>query len=511
MVASMNSAATDTARHHRVVIIGAGFSGLGLGIKLREAGEEDFVILEADAGVGGTWWVNRYPGCACDVQSHLYSFSFAPRPGWSRQFAPRAEIQGYLADCAARWRLGPHLRFNTRVTQARWDETRRRWAVTDQHGQVRTADVLVSAIGGLSRPARPNIPGLEEFTGPVIHSQQWPDELELAGKRVAVIGTGASAIQFVPHVQREASQLDVYQRSAQWILPKPDREIGPARQALYRRFPPARWLVRLALFLLLETRLPAFARFPRLTFFHRRKAMRHLQRQVSDPTLRAKLTPGYAMGCKRVLMSNDFYPAIGAANVELVTTPIRSIGTDAIIDAAGRTRPADVIILGTGFQATTPVPEDMIIGRDGRDLNRLWAEGPAAYKGTTVAGFPNFFTLLGPNTALGHNSVILMIEGQIRYVVDALAWMKRNGTAVIEVRDAAQHEWNARLQRRLARTVWNSGGCSSWYLHPVSGRNATLWPRFTTTFRWLTRRFDADAYLAETKPVTSPAGSYAAR
>jgi cation diffusion facilitator CzcD-associated flavoprotein CzcO len=501
----------DAARHHRVVIIGAGISGLGLGIKLREAGEEDFVILESAAGVGGTWWVNRYPGCACDVQSHLYSFSFAPRPGWSRQFAPRAEIQRYLADCVERFGLAPHLRFNTTVRRACWNEERRRWQVTDAQGQVRTADVLVSAIGGLSRPARPDIPGLDEFAGPVIHSQQWPDSLPLAGKRVAVIGTGASAIQFVPHVQREAERLDVYQRSAQWILPKPDREIGPARRALYRAFPPARWLVRLGLFLLLETRLPAFTRFPRLTFLHRRKAMRHLQDQVNDPALRAKLTPDYAMGCKRVLMSNDYYPAIGAANVELVTAPIRSIGRDAITDAAGRTRPADVILLGTGFQATAPVPEGMIQGRDGVDLARLWADGPAAYKGTTVAGFPNFFTLLGPNTALGHNSVILMIQGQIRYVVDALAWMQRSGTAVIEVREAPQQAWNDRLQRRLERTVWNSGGCRSWYLHPVSGRNATLWPRFTTTFRWQTWRFDADAYVLEPRTFTSPAGSSSAR
>jgi len=490
-------AATGESEHHRVLIIGAGFSGLGLGIRLRQAGESDFLILEAAAGPGGTWWLNRYPGCACDVQSHLYSFSFAPRPEWSRQFAPRAEIQAYLADCVARFGLGPHLRFDSAVTRARWDETARRWEVTDRRGQVRTAEVLVSAIGGLSRPARPDIPGLDDFAGPVVHSQQWPETLSLAGKRVAVIGTGASAIQFVPQVQREAKTLTVYQRSPQWILPKPDREIPPARRALYHRFPPARWLVRLGLFLLLESRLPAFARFPRLTWLHQRKARRHLQSQVADPALRAKLAPAYAMGCKRVLMSNDYYPAIAADNVELVTTPIRSVGAEAITDAQGVVRPADIILLGTGFQATAPVPAGMIIGRGGRDLSRLWADGPAAYKGTAVSGFPNFFTLLGPNTALGHNSVILMIEGQIRYVVGALKWMERRGAGVIEVREDAQRAWNDRLQQRLARTVWNRGGCSSWYLHPVSGRNATLWPRFTTTFRWLTRRFDAAAYRCD--------------
>jgi cation diffusion facilitator CzcD-associated flavoprotein CzcO len=482
--------------HHRVLIIGAGFSGLGLAIKLREAGEEDFLILEADAGVGGTWWVNRYPGCACDVQSHLYSFSFAPKPDWSRHFAPRAEIQRYLADCVERHGLAPHLKLNTRIEQARWDEAARGWVVTDQHGRAWSADVLVAATGLLSRPSRPNIPRLDDFTGPVIHSQQWPDELALGGKRVAVIGTGASAIQFVPHVQREARQLDVYQRSAQWILPKPDWAISPAMQALYRQFPPARWLARLGLFLLLETRLPAFARFPRLTALHRRKALRNLAEHVSDPVLRDKLTPDYPVGCKRVLMSNDYYPAIGAPNVELVTTPIRAVRAAAITDAQGVTRPADIIILGTGFEATAPVPEGMIIGRGGRDLGRVWSDGPAAYKGTTVAGFPNFFTLLGPNTGLGHNSVILMIQGQLRYVVDALRWMEQQRVAVIEVQASAQRAWNERLQARLARSIWNSGGCGSWYLHPVSGRNTTLWPRFTWTFRWFTRRFDPEAYLA---------------
>ena len=434
---------------------------------------------------------------SCSRRAKRTSYSFAPKPDWSRHFAPRAEIQRYLADCVEHYRLAPYIRFNTRVEQARWDEAAQRWVVTDQHGETRTSDLLVMASGVLSRPARPNIPGLDEFAGPVVHSQQWPDELELAGKRVAVIGTGASAIQFVPHVQRAARQLDVYQRSAQWILPKPDRPIGRARQALYRYFPPARWLARLGLFLLLETRLPAFTRFPRLTALHRRKALQNLERHVSDPELRAKLTPDYPVGCKRVLLSNDYYPAIAAPNVELVTTPIRGVNATGIVDAEGVSRLADVIILGTGFQATAPVPEGMITGRDSRDLGRLWAGGPAAYKGTTVAGFPNFFTLLGPNTALGHNSVILMIQGQLRHVVDALRCMQRHDARVIEVRPEAEREWNDRLQARLARTVWNTGGCSSWYLHPVSRRNATLWPRFTTTFRWQTRRFDPEAYQRE--------------
>ena len=476
------------------MIIGAGFSGVGLAIRLRQAGIEDFLILEAEAGIGGTWWLNRYPGCACDVQSHLYSLSFAPRADWSRHFPPRGEIQSALAQEVERQALGVKIRLNTRVVEARWDEPAACWRVWDQHGEEHRSRVLVSAIGGLSRPARPAIAGLEEFSGPVIHSQRWPQDLDCTDQRVAVIGTGASAIQFIPHLQRDARRLDVYQRSAQWILPKPDRPIPRWRQSLHARLPLYRRLTRFGLFLLLESRLPAFTRFPRLTALHRRKARRHLERQITDPVLREKLTPDYAMGCKRVLMSNDYYPAIAAGNVELITTPIEHVRPDGLVDRDGHFRPADLIVLGTGFQATDPVPSGLIFGRDGLDLTAAWKDGPQAYKGSTVPGFPNFFTLLGPNTALGHNSVLLMIEGQIRYVLSALRWMQRTGRHRIEVRAEAAAAWDAEVQRRLDRTVWRQGGCSSWYQHPESGRIPTLWPRFTFTFRWLLRRFDPEAY-----------------
>lgn len=480
---------------HSLIIIGAGFAGIGLAIRLKQAGIEDFLILEAEAGVGGTWWLNRYPGCACDVQSHLYSLSFVPKTDWSRQFAGRAEIQHYLQDCVERYGLAAHIRLTTRVMQARWDESSRAWQIRDHAGRDYRSRVLVSAIGGLSRPAWPEIPGLSQFPGPVVHSQRWPEALDLAGKQVAVIGTGASAIQFIPHVQRTAAQLDVYQRSAQWILPKPDRPIPRWRSRLYRALPPARWLSRFGLFLLLETRLPAFTRFPRLTALHRHKARRHLHRQIHDPELRRKLQPDYAMGCKRVLMSNDYYPALAASNVELIKGGVDRIEGDRLIDQHGRARRADVIILGTGFQASDPVPAGLIIGRDGRDLAAVWADGPRAYKGSTIPGFPNFFTLLGPNTALGHNSVLLMIEGQLRYVVSALRWMHSERVSSLEVKPEVEARWDEQLQQRLKRTVWNMGGCRSWYQHPHSGRIPTLWPRFTFTFRCLLRRFDPQAYL----------------
>lgn len=476
------------------LVIGAGFSGIGLAIRLQQAGINDFRILEAESGIGGTWWLNRYPGCACDVQSHLYSLSFAPRSDWSRHFPSRAEIQAGLSDTACQFGLQDRIRLDTRVVEARWDEAAACWRVRDQHGHEHQARILVSAIGGLSRPARPAIPGLESFSGPVIHSQRWPRDLDWQGKRVAVIGTGASAIQFIPHLQRAAARVDVYQRSAQWILPKPDRPIPRWRQTLYARLPLYRRLSRLGLFLLLESRLPAFTRFPRLTAFHRWKARRHLERQVADPGLRARLRPDYAMGCKRVLMSNDYYPAISAGNVELITTPISNVQAGGLTDREGRSRPADIIVLGTGFQAAQPVPPGLFIGRNGLDLATVWKDGPMAYKGSTVPGFPNFFTLLGPNTALGHNSVLLMIEGQIRYIVSTLRWMRQTGHRMIEVRAGSASAWDADLQRRLARSVWQLGGCSSWYQHPDSGRIPTLWPRFTVTFRWLLRRFDPQAY-----------------
>jgi len=484
-----------------LIIIGAGFSGIGLGLKLLEKGQRNFLILDQAEQVGGTWWVNRYPGCACDVQSHLYSLSFAPNPDWSRHFSPRAEIQAYLQRCVAEGGLQSHLRLGTRVVSTRWRQSRQEWEVTDEHGKVRYCRVLVPAIGGLSRPKWPDIPGLEEFSGPVIHSQQWPDRLDLSGKRVAVIGSGASAIQFVPRIVDEVRQLDLYQRTPQWILPKPDRPIGPVRRAIYRHFPPARLLVRFSLYLLLESRLPAFNRFPWLSAFHRHKARRWLRRQVADPNLRERLKPQYAMGCKRVLMSNDFYPALTRKHVCLVTVPIRNISSTGIVDRDGRHRDADLIILATGFKATDPVPEGLIIGRDGRDLATQWRTGPAAYKGTTVHGFPNLFMLLGPNTALGHNSVLLMIESQFKYLLDALDHLEKGGMKSLEVSLESQQAWNRDLDQRLEGTVWNQGGCASWYLHPASGRNTTLWPDFTYRFRKSVRNFDPEAYTFHTLPL----------
>lgn len=481
-------------RHLDVAIIGAGFGGLGLGARLAKRDERNFRIFDKAAGVGGTWWANRYPGCACDVPSHLYSLSFAPNPNWTRRFAPRTEIQAYLEHCVEDFGLEPHLELGTGIDRACWNEQARAWDLVDSQGRRWQADVLVSAIGGLSRPARPEIPGLEGFPGPAFHSQQWDSRVDLAGKRVAVIGTGASAAQFVPEIAERVEALDVYMRSPQWILPRPDAAIGPARRKLYRRLPLVQKAVRLGIWLISEARVPGLAWSNRLAFFHRWLARRHLRRQVADPKLRRKLTPDYDIGCKRVILSSDFYPSLTRDNVELISTGIERMEGDEIVDAEGRRRRADVLILGTGFRATDPVPEGMIIGRDGTDLGALWKRGPEAWRGVTVHGFPNLFLLMGPNTALGHNSVILMLEAQVEFILRALEYRKRSGRKVLEVTTHAQCSFNAWLDRRLAGTVWNSGGCSSWYLHPGSGRNTTLWPGFTWQYMRMMRCFDPGAF-----------------
>lgn len=488
------------ARRLAVAIVGAGFGGLGLGIRLAQRGERDFMIFERASGAGGTWWANRYPGCACDVPSHLYSLSFAPNPDWTRRFAPRAEIQAYLERCVERFGLADHLAFDTGIEHARWDDIQQTWLLTDSRGRAWSADVLVSATGGLSRPARPDIDGLNDFSGPVFHSQQWDDSIELAGKRVAVIGTGASAAQFVPEIARKVESLDVYMRSPQWILPRPDAAIRPARRNLYRRFPLLQKMARFFIWLISEARVPGLAWSNRLAVLHRWLARRHLRRQVPDEPMRAKLAPDYDIGCKRVILSSDFYPALMRDNVALVDCGIDRVEGDSIIDTKGRRRTADVVILGTGFRATDPVPEGMISGRDGTDLGKLWKRGPQAWRGVAVSGFPNLFLLMGPNTALGHNSVIVMLEAQMSFVLRALEYRHESGQQVLEIEAGAQRDYNRWLHRKLAGTVWNAGGCSSWYLHPDSGRNTTLWPGFTWQYMRMMRRFEPSVFRPSIGP-----------
>jgi cation diffusion facilitator CzcD-associated flavoprotein CzcO len=478
----------------RVAIIGSGFGGLGTAIRLKQRGMDDFVVLERAGDVGGTWRDNTYPGCACDVQSHLYSFSFAPNPAWSRSFSPQPEIQAYLQRCAREFGILPHVRFHHEVQQAAWDEASRRWHIQTSAGPV-AAQVIVMATGALSEPVIPDLPGLDRFQGAAWHSARWDHGYDLAGKRVAVIGTGASAIQFVPEIQPLVARMHVFQRTPPWILPRHQRALGPREQAVFRRVPAAQRAARGAIYLLREAFIPAF-RHPRAMRLVQKVALRHLRQAIADPELRRKLTPDWTLGCKRVLLSNDYLPALAQPNVEVVTDVIREVRARSIVTADGTERPVDAILFGTGFQPTDPPLARHLRGRGGRTLAEAWAGSPAAHVGTTVAGFPNLFLLMGPNTGLGHTSVVYMIEAQIEHFLGALEHMRRHRIAALEPRPEAQEAFVAAVDRRMTGTVWTSGGCRSWYLDPT-GRNSTLWPDFTWRFRRRAARFEPGEYAME--------------
>ncbi len=467
-----------------------------MAIRLKQSGLRDFVVLEEADEVGGTWRDNRYPGAACDVQSHLYSFSFEPNPGWTRQFAPQAEILEYLVRCTAKYGIRDHLRLRARVVGARFDDRDGLWIIETSDGGTLAARVLVSACGGLSRPAWPKLRGLETFEGSCFHSARWPSSFSVKGKSVAVIGTGASAIQIVPSIAPEVSRLFVLQRTPPWILPKPDADIPASRRAWFRRWPVLQWLSRAIIYWRNELNAVSFVLEPGiLKLIGERSARAYLEQSVRDPALRARLQPRYAMGCKRILPTNDYYSALERENVRLVTESVREINGRAIVLQDGAELAVDTIVLATGFEAAEPFVPFPIRGRGGLELADVWGDGAEAYLGTTINGFPNFFMLVGPNTALGHSSMILMIEAQVAYVLDALRTMASRGLRSVDVRADVQARYNVRLRLRLSRTVWSTG-CASWYL-TRSGKNTTLWPGFTIEYRLRTRRFDLRSYTAQ--------------
>ncbi|MGP7998335.1 MAG: flavin-containing monooxygenase [Streptosporangiaceae bacterium] len=476
-----------------IVIIGAGFAGLGLAIRLRQAGFHRFVILEKNSDLGGTWRDNQYPGCACDVPSHLYSFSFELNPDWSAMFAPQPEIWAYLRRCATTHGVTPHIRFGRTVQRMEWDGTARRWHVVTAAGEVYQARAVVSGIGALHVPSIPEIPGAEEFAGRAFHSAQWDRSCRLPGQRVAVIGTGASAIQFIPEIARQAAQVHVFQRTPPWIQPRPDAEIPPAARATFAAAPLTMRAFRDALYWMLELRAAGFAVHPRLMAPLRSVSERQIERQISDPVLRARLTPDYTIGCKRILLSSNYYPALAQPHVSLVTEPIDRITRTGLAGTDGGQYGADVIIYGTGFKTVEALTELDVAGRDGVKLQDAWRDGAEAYHGITVPGFPNFFLLLGPNTGLGHNSVVFMIESQIQHVLSCLRLLARNDGDTIEVRPAAARRFNDGIRRRLRRKVWNAGGCTSWYLD-AGGVNRALWPGFSFEYWARTRRARRAAY-----------------
>ena len=495
----MGTTAQPSTESPRVIVIGSGFAGLCMGTRLKRAGIHSFTILEKASTVGGTWRDNHYPGAACDVQSHLYSFSFKQNPKWTRMFAGQAEIQEYLERCADDFGLRPHLRFGCEVVRANFDDAMGVWKVELASGECLEADMVVSAAGFLSRPAKPEIPGLEKFAGTVFHSAEWNHDYDLRGKSVGVIGTGASAIQFVPEVAKTVERLHLFQRTPPWILPKPDRAIGGFERLLYGIVPLLQWAYRVLIYWLLELRVLGLVIHPKLMALPQGLAVKYLERTVKDPALREKLTPKYTMGCKRVLMSNNYFQAIQQPNVELVDTAIREIAPDGIVTRDGELRKLDALILGTGFQVADVVTPFPICGPNKVDLNAHWRDGAEAYLGTTVAGFPNWFFIVGPNTGLGHSSMVIMIEAQVDHVMKCIHAMKKSRASRIEVRRDAERSYNDRIQAQLQGAVWASG-CVSWYRNKA-GKNTTLWPSFTFMFRRATNRFVSAHYRIGGDPV----------
>ncbi|MQY15250.1 Baeyer-Villiger monooxygenase [Streptomyces sp. RB5] len=485
---------TGTKREHvRVAVVGAGFGGLGAAVKLRREGITDFVVLERAKALGGTWRDNSYPGCACDVPSHLYSFSFAPNPDWPRTFSGQEHIWAYLERVADTFGLRPHLRFDHEVRSIRWDDDALRWEIETSRQEF-TADVVVGATGPLSDPKIPDIPGIDTFPGTVFHSARWDHDADLTGKRVAVIGTGASAIQIVPNIQRDAGRLTLFQRTPPWVLPRMDREITSFEKKLHAAIPATTKLRRGILWGIRELQVGAFTKHPNQLGLIETLAKRNIARAIKDPQLRRTLTPDYRIGCKRILLSNDYYPALAKPNVDVVASGLKEIRGTTLVASDGTETEADVLIFSTGFHVTDMPFADRVKGRDGTTLAEAWSGGMESLRGSSAHGFPNFLTVIGPNTGLGNSSMILMIESQLNYLADFMRQLTAlgKGTA-LDARREAVDAWTARVQQRMKRTVWNAGGCTSYYLD-AAGRNTTIWPGTTAEFRRVTRRVDLAEY-----------------
>ncbi|MEW2501234.1 NAD(P)/FAD-dependent oxidoreductase [Amycolatopsis sp. NPDC047767] len=475
----------DTARTPSVLIVGTGFGGVGTAIELKRAGFHDFTILERASEPGGVWRENTYPGAACDIPSPLYSFSYAPNPHWPKRFSMQPDIHAYLKRVVADYDLGPHIRYGQEVTAATFDEGR--WRVETAGGETFEADVFVPAVGQLSRPVLPDIAGRDSFEGVAFHSAQWNHEADLDGKRVAVIGTGASAIQFVPELQKRAGKLTIFQRTAPYIMAKNDTRYARWQKRLFERLPATQLLGRLRIFLLAEYATYAMTRHPVLAkaFELRTAQLRH--KYIKDRALRRKLTPKYPLGCKRILFTNDYLPALAQPNVEVETGRIREITPRGVRTEDGVEHEADVIVYGTGFNATDFLGSMKVLGLDGRSLDDAWRGGARAYLGMTVPGFPNLFCVYGPNTNLGAGSIIYMIERQARYIRQAVEQLARPGVSYVDVRPEVEERYDREVQQRLGHSVWSA--CTSWY-RQADGRVSTNWPGLVTEYDRRTRVLD---------------------
>lgn len=478
--------AVEATRHFEVVIIGAGASGIGMAIRLLKAGIESFTLLESASELGGVWQQNTYPGCACDIPSGLYSFSFELRT-WSRIYSEQPEIRGYLRHCADKYGLHRYIRFHTRVTGAEFDEVAGRWTVHTSEGETLSGRTLVSCVGGLNRPAIPEFPGLAEFRGRAFHSAAWDNDYDLTGKRVAVVGTGASAIQLIPHVAQQARQLHVFQRTAHWVVPRKDRPLTAWERRMLTHVPGLRRLYRFFIYWRFELRMLAVLGYANAILERfAKQAVKFIERSIEDPAIRAAVTPSYVVGCKRLLFSNDYYPSLSRDNVELVTDGIAEVRPTSVVTADGREREVDAIIFSTGFQARDFLVPMRIRGLGGKELHDVWREYPHTYLGITVSGFPNFFVIYGPNTSLGHNSMLFQFECQIHYALQCIRKIRKKNLRYLDVRPSAQTAFVEEVNARMARTIWTSG-CKSWYLNE-GGTSPVLWPGFTFDYWLRTRR-----------------------
>lgn len=480
------------------VIVGAGFAGLGMGIRLKRRNtehglDETFVILERAHDVGGTWRDNVYPGVACDIPSHLYSYSFRTKPDWSHVYPSGSELQDYLRECAREEGLLPHLRFGEPVSSASWDEDDGLWVVTTPVAIYR-ARALVSAVGRLSEPSIPSIEGLPQFPGEVMHTAAWNAETPLSGRRVGLVGTGASAVQVLPHLVEQAEHVTVFQRSAPYVVPRGDRAYTASERHAFAD-PGARARVREEIFWNAEAAFPQRLGVPEAIDELRERARLHRESQLADPDLLAALTPHYEIGCKRVLLSDDFYPSLRKANVALEASALDRVEGTSAVAASGARHEVDVLVFATGFHAARPPFADLVTGRDGIRLADHWAQGMRAYASTVVHSFPNFFVLDGPNASLGHNSAVYMIETQLDYVLGALDHIEATGHA-LEIPREAEDAYVAEIDAAARDTVWLSG-CSSWYVDERSGRLTLLWPGYAHTFRERNGTFDPAVFETE--------------
>ena len=476
-----------------IAILGAGFAGIGAAIQLLKAGIHSFTIFERAGEIGGTWRDNTYPGAACDVPSHVYSLSFEQSPTWSRRFAESAEIQDYLLGVVEKWQLRSHLRLNTEIVHARFDEREGTWTLTTNDDETFTARFVVCGVGGLVNPAIPDIKGIHSFSGELFHTARWDHDYDLAGQRVAVIGTGASSVQVVPAIAGQVEKLHVFQRTPAWVVPKWDKVYSERTKRRLGRFPLLLRLSRFVKYWMSELFGPmVFLDFERLSALPQKGSLAHLSAQVKDPELRAKLTPTFQFGCKRILISDDYWATFERENVELVTDSIEEIKATGIEMKDGTFRELDAIVLATGFAvglATAPFP---VIGRDGRTLDEAWSKGAVANKGMTISGFPNWFILMGPNTGPGHTSVLVYTEAQIAHALQAIQKLRGEGLKYVDVRRDVQDRYNERLQGRMKYMVWSSG-CNSWYLSD-DGANHSLFPGFAAEYVARARRFRPSDY-----------------